>query len=148
MQRVMQSLPQRRVSHVTWPSLQNTCLLRSWLQRHDTLQTLGPDDQDSSGTSYTDQDAASPVTLQASVSPPMAGDQCPVSRGHLSPVSPVMMQYQAWLAQSADHIPAAGPSQLITTGSMLHVSQIFREPNDNYNTCKSNTDRQRGQLII
>ena len=48
MQRVMQSLTPRRGSHVIWPSLQNTCLLRSWLRRHSAQGRLGPDDQDSS----------------------------------------------------------------------------------------------------
>ena len=41
MQRVMQSLTPRRGSHVIWPSLQNTCLLRSWLRRHSAQTGAG-----------------------------------------------------------------------------------------------------------
>ena len=125
MQRVMQS-PQRRVRHVIWPSLQNTCLLRSWLQRHALQTLLAPEDQDSSGTSPGVHWPGCCIASDSAglVSPPMAGDQPPVSRGHLTVP---MMQYQARLCTgpvSADQ-PSCRPPPQLSTGSMLHVSQIF-----------------------
>ena len=137
MQRVMQSLPQRRVSHAIWPSLQNTCLLRSWLQRHALQTLLGPEDQDSSGTSYSPgvhwpgccitSDSAGLVT------PPMACDQPPVSRGQQSAQCP----HDAIPGQAL-HRACVSWSQLpapLTSWAALAPCCMFRKysegPNDN-----------------
>ena len=120
MQRLMQSLTPRRVSHVIWPSLQNTCLLRSWLRRHSAQGRLGPDDQDSSLSVHW---PGCGITCDWA-GPPVTGHQAPVSRGHLSsPLSPLMMQYSNTRPgpASADLIsPAAGPTQ--TSWSMFHAA--------------------------
>ena len=120
MQRLMQSLTPRRVSHVIWPSLQNTCLLRSWLRRHSAQGRLR-----AGWSRFLSQ---CPLTrmrhnLWLSWAPGLTGDQAPVSRGHLSSLSPLMMQYSNTRPgpASADQIsPAAGPTQ--TSWSMFHAA--------------------------
>lgn len=118
MQRVMQSLTPRRVSHVIWPSLQNTCLLRSWLRRHSAQTGAG-------WSRFLSQGPVCPLTRMRHnlwlCWAPVTGHQAPVSRGHLS--SPLMMQYSNTRPgpASADLIsPAAGPTQ--TSWSMFHAA--------------------------
>lgn len=141
MQRLMQSLTPRRVSHVIWPSLQNTCLLRSWLRRHSAQGRLGPDDQDSSlsvhwpGCGITCDWAGPPVSL--------------VTRPRCRVVTSPLLSLLSWCNTA---IPGRGPHQLIRSAqlpaplrpadpcSMLHVSQITPAPNDYSRTCKSDKE--------
>ena len=121
MQRVMQSLTPRRGSHVIWPSLQNTCLLRSWLRRHSAQGRQGTDDQDSSLRDQCVHWPGCGITCDYRLLGP--SDWSPGPGVAWSPLSPLMMQYSNTRPgpASADQIsPAAGPTQ--TSWSMFHAA--------------------------
>ena len=146
MQRVMQSLTPRRVSHVIWPSLQNTCLLRSWLRRHSAQGRQGTDDQDSSLRDQCVHWPGCGITCDC------AGPQWLVTRPRCRVVTSPLL---SWCNTA---IPGRGPHQLIWSAqlpaplrpadpcSMLHVSQIYPAPNDYSRTCKSDRE-SRGTAV-
>ena len=118
MQRVMQSLTPRRVSHVIWPSLQNTCLLRSWLRRHSAQLRLGPDDQDSSLRDQCVHWPGCGITCDC------AGPQWLVTRPRCRVVTSPLL---SWCNTA---IPGRGPHQLIRSAPSCrpHSDQLIHVP--------------------